>query len=181
MKTLETERLILRSWALSDYMDMYAYAKNPKIGNCAGWKPHKAPKDSLEIIKIFIEADTEWAIVYKSTNRIIGGFGLKKNPGRDEDGALMIGYVLSEDYWGKEIMKEAVQRVLQYAFEELEVNAVTVSHFPFNIQSQRVIEKCGFIYQGTLTETFLRYDGALFDEVCYRMTKENYYDLKMKL
>ena len=40
MKTLETDRLILRSWKLSDRDDFYEYAKNPNIGPNAGWEPH---------------------------------------------------------------------------------------------------------------------------------------------
>ena len=61
----------------------------------------------------------------------------------------MIGYVLSEDYWGKGII-EAVKAVLAYAFTELNLDLVTVHHFAYNEKSRRVIEKCGFHYEGTL-------------------------------
>ncbi len=37
---LETERLILRSWAESDAESLYGYAKDPAVGPIAGWPPH---------------------------------------------------------------------------------------------------------------------------------------------
>ena len=37
-----------------------------------------------------------------------------------------------------------------------------------------MIEKCGFVYEGTLRQTFLRYDGAVFDESVYSVTKEEW-------
>ena len=45
-------------------------------------------------------------------------------------------------------------------------------------RSRRVIEKCGFVYEGTLRETFLRYDGAVFDEAMYSLTKEEWQKLQ---
>ena len=40
MVILETERLILRPFKENDLDDFYEYAKNPKVGPNAGWKPH---------------------------------------------------------------------------------------------------------------------------------------------
>ena len=46
MKRMETERLILRPWELSDAEDLYAYASTPKVGPMAGWKPHESVEES---------------------------------------------------------------------------------------------------------------------------------------
>lgn len=37
---METQRLILRSWAENDAESLYNYAKVPAIGSIAGWPPH---------------------------------------------------------------------------------------------------------------------------------------------
>ena len=58
-----------------------------------------------------------------------------------------IGFVLSQKYWGLGIMSEAVIKVLHYGFFEENIDSVVCSHFINNIQSKRVIEKCGFRYQ----------------------------------
>ena len=51
---------------------------------------------------------------------------------------------------------------------------LTVYHFPWNDRSRRVIEKCGFRKEGTLRESFVRFDGTLMDEVCYSLTVEEW-------
>ena len=48
LKTIETERLILREWTLDDAAEMYEYAKNPLVGPTAGWKPHESIDESRE-------------------------------------------------------------------------------------------------------------------------------------
>ena len=70
----------------------------------------------------------------------------KELPVLDDLRCREIGYVLSKEYWGKGIMVEAVKAVIEYCFEELKLDAITVGHFINNNQSRRVIEKCGFEY-----------------------------------
>ena len=49
MQTLETPRLILRSWSILDLVDFFSYASDPEIGPAAGWKPHVTREDTWEI------------------------------------------------------------------------------------------------------------------------------------
>lgn len=86
----------------------------------------------------------------------------------------MLGYVLYEDYWGQGIMVEASKAAINYAFENLDIQLLTVNHYPFNHQSKRVIEKCGFSYEGTLRHASKIYDGSIYDLACYSMTKEEW-------
>jgi len=53
--TLETERLILRPWLLSDLDDFYEYARVDGVGQMAGWSPHKNIEESAQILKVFIK------------------------------------------------------------------------------------------------------------------------------
>ena len=71
-------------------------------------------------------------------------------------------------------MSEAVKCLLQFGFEELHLRLMSISHYTFNDRSRRVIEKCGFVYEGTLRQTFLRYDGEIFDEAIYSLTREEW-------
>ncbi len=64
MKTLETERLILREWQESDAVDMYEFRKSSDIAN-AGWKTHDNMDESLEYIRSSIKYQESWAIVLK--------------------------------------------------------------------------------------------------------------------
>lgn len=175
MKTLETDRLILREWRESDAEDQYAYAKSDKVGPMAGWKPHESVEESIDTIKnMFIANNDAWAIELKSNNKVIGSIGLHKDTIRRIDKAKMLGYVLTEEYWGQGLIPEAVNRVLEYGFMEEELDIISVNHFPFNTQSKRVIEKAGFKYEGTLRMFTQRYDGVVLDVLTYSITKEEY-------
>jgi len=54
MREIETKRLRLRKWRLSDSKDMFEYAKSNLVGPSAGWPPHKTESKSKEIISMFI-------------------------------------------------------------------------------------------------------------------------------
>lgn len=174
MKRLETERLILRPWSTEDAEDLYAYASTPKVGPMAGWKPHENLEESKKILAMFIEEDDTWALELKETHHVIGSVGLHS---RTREGLVLdreIGYVISEDCWGRGLVVEAVKAVLAYAFDELQMNTLMVAHFCFNKQSKRVIEKLGFEHRKHLPEVCVRYDGVVLDEEIYSMTREQY-------
>lgn len=55
------------------------------------------------------------------------------------------------------------------------LRAVIVSYFPFNLRSKRVIEKLGFRPLFRLPENWLRYDGALLDEIVCILTRRDFF------
>ncbi|HEX3021841.1 MAG TPA: GNAT family N-acetyltransferase, partial [Lachnospiraceae bacterium] len=79
MKRLETQRLLLRKWRLGDLDDFYEYASNPNVGPIAGWAPHTDKEYTREILHACIECDNMWAIVLKSTNKVIGSIATRKD------------------------------------------------------------------------------------------------------
>lgn len=179
MKTIETERLILRDWNIDDVDDIYDYAKNPNVGPHAGWKPHESKSESLEIMQtLFIDKYDSWAIVLKENGKVIGSICYEEDVRRPGSGCRELGYAIGEDYWGKGLMTEAAKAVLQFAFEQMELEMVSIYRSPRNKRSGRVIEKCGFVYEGTLRKAYKTYDGSLRDAACYSMTREEYNALR---
>ena len=175
MKRLETPRLMLRDWTEDDAEDLYRYAADPEVGPAAGWKPHENVEESRKIAEMFIREGDVWALEEKASGRVIGSLGLHKDEKRPGvPGVKMVGYVLAKDSWGQGRMTEAVKEGMRYAFEEEGLRMLTVYHFPWNDRSRRVIEKCGFRKEGTLRESFVRFDGTLMDEVCYSLTVEEW-------
>lgn len=150
-KVLETERLILRPFKLEDLDDLYEYAKVDGVGEMAGWPHHENKETSLNILKMFIEEDKTFAIVLKENNKVIGSLGIEKYdekefPELQQKQGREIGFVLSKDYWGKGLMPEAVSRVIEFLFNEINLDFIACSHSKKNPQSARVQEKCGFKY-----------------------------------
>ena len=161
-KIIETERLILRPFCLSDLDDFYEYASVDGVGEMAGWKHHESKDESREILDIFISEDKTFAICLKESGKVIGSLGIEKYGMEaaltEFDGyrGREIGYVLSRDHWGKGIMTEAVSAVINFLFNELDLDFLTCGYYDFNSQSKRVQEKCGFKpYRKLVMETRL--------------------------
>jgi [ribosomal protein S5]-alanine N-acetyltransferase len=173
MKTLTTDRLILRELNLDDLDSFFQYAKKPNIGPNAGWKPHESIDESLKILRMMIHEDEVWCITLKSNRQMIGTIGLHV---RNFDNAMAnrkeIGYVLDDTYWGQGLMVEAVNAVLMFAFYDLELDEVICGHMLDNIQSKRVIEKTHFTY--THEEERDHYDGNKVKIKMYRIKKNDY-------
>ena len=147
---LETERLLLREWRLSDVDDLFEYASNPDVGPRAGWSPHENEEESFERVKRFMKGKITFAIVYKENGKVIGSLGIESYEMEDALTEFApykgrsIGYVLSKDYWGRGLMPEAVAKVIDYLFKTLDYDFLLSGHFDFNGRSKRAQEKCGF-------------------------------------
>ena len=149
---LVTERLILRPWAESDAESLYEYAKDPQVGPAAGWPVHSSVNNSREIIRDVLSADGTYAVTIKGDDRAIGNVGLrigdKSNLGLSKTEAE-IGYWIGAPFWGKGYIPEAVQELIRYAFEALELSVLWCGYFDGNEKSKRVGEKCGFHFDRT--------------------------------
>ena len=157
---LRTNRLILRPFNEDDLEDFFEYASVEGVGERAGWKHHENIAESTQILEMFIKEKKTFAVVLKENNKVIGSIGIEKY-GREESLSEFfdykgreIGFVLSKDYWGQGLMPEALKRVIEYCFNEMDYDFLLCGHFDFNTQSARVQEKLGFIpYRRLLFET----------------------------
>ena len=156
---LETDRLILCTWEITDLDDFFEYASVEGVGEKAGWEHHKSKDKSLEILKMFIEEKKVFAIVLKENQKVIGSIGieeLSEELDKDLDNLLgrELGYVLNKDYWNKGIMKEAISKVVDYCFNTLKLNFLMASYFNHNIASKKVLENLNFkFYKDIIIET----------------------------
>ena len=165
---IETKRLLLRPFQENDAEAFFACCQNPNLGNNAGWAPHKTLNDSREILhSTFIGQEGIWAVTLKDTQQLIASIGIVPDPKRENPQVRMLGYWLDEPYWGKGYMSEAVQAVLNYGFNELQLSLITANCYPHNKRSQQVLKRNGFIYEGTLHQAELTYNGNIYDHQCY--------------
>ena len=158
-KVIETERLILRAFKQTDLEPFYEYASVEDVGEMAGWKHHESIDESRKIMDSFINNDKVFAICLKENNKVIGSIGIEKYGLEDALTEFKnyrgreLGYVLSKDYWGKGLMPEAVNAVIEYLFNELDYDFLLCGYYNFNERSKRVQTKCGFRPYRSLTMT----------------------------
>jgi len=88
--------------------------------------------------------------------------------------AMILGFAMSESYWGRGLMTEAAGAIVDFGFKSLEIDVITCCHYSGNQRSRRVIEKCGFKYEGCIPRGETRYDGVAFDVENYSLSKEEY-------
>ena len=173
--TLETPRLILRPWKTSDIDDFFEYAKVPGVGEMAGWPHHTSKDTSKMVMESFIEGKNVFAIVHKESKKVIGSFGIHNSWASSDQQfegktCAELGYVLSKDFWGQGLMPEAAKRVIEFCFDSLDIDILTIGHFTDNLQSKRVIEKCGFTFH-SFGKYYSRQLKKEFDEMKYIMYK----------
>lgn len=168
---LKTERLTLRPWQEADLADFYEYACVDGVGQMAGWLPHESIEVSKSILTNFIEGKKTFAI--ELNGKVIGSLGVETYneanfPELDELQGRAIGYVLSKDYWGQGLMPEAVKAVIGYLFETVGLDFILISHFQWNRQSARVIEKSGLKYlKTTVHETRFGTKETTIENILY--------------
>lgn len=146
---LKTRRLTLRPWQQTDLEDFYQYAMVEGVGEMAGWSHHRDKGETQMILDGFIREKKVLALEYEG--KVIGSLGIEKYDEKSfsdlaQGKGREIGYVLSREYWGRGLMPEAVAAVKEYLFWQVGLDFITVSHFKWNDQSRRVIEKSGFQY-----------------------------------
>lgn len=174
LKTLETERLILRPFTKDDAEGLFNYASNPNVGPHAGWKPHANVAESQEVLEEIFLVNQSWAIINKDNEKLIGSICLEPDRRRPGVASKEIGYSLAEEFWGKGIMTESAKEVIRYAFEEMNLDILAICTGPTNERSARVIEKCGFKYEGITRYCYKIFDGSVRDSRCYSLFKNEW-------
>ena len=180
LPVLQTERMVLRCFDVNDAVDVFAYAKNPNVGLMAGWQPHQSIEDSRGWITKMLIAGNTWAIVEKKAGRVVGAVTLKEDRSRQVKNALELGYALGEESWGRGYATEACREVMRYAFNDKECPVLSVTHFPQNSSSKRVVKKLGFVSEGAIRYAYAMPDGTVRDLMLYSMTEPEYRALYAK-
>lgn len=150
---IETERLFLRPWEKKDAVALYKYASDSRIGPNAGWPSLKDIEESKKIIDLILSNWGFYAIVLKETNEIVGCINILIGEAgnfdiADDEGEL--GFWIGVPHWGKGYATEAIKKMLDYGFKDLELKKIWCGYFSDNTRSKVVQEKCGFQYQYTL-------------------------------
>ena len=177
MTELSTERLILRPWQDDDAPALFRYAQDPAIGPMAGWPPHTSVENSLEIIRSVFSAPETYAMVLKESGEPVGCagmlFGDDVHSKAINQNEAEIGYWIGVPYWGRGLTPEAVRLLLRRSFEELGFSAVWGSYYEGNLQSRRVMDKCGFRFHHSETEKTCTLGGTRTEHYM-RITKEEW-------
>jgi len=144
----ETERLILRPFAMDDLPSVFERTSDPEVMRFHGG-PLTFEATKTALVGICRRADNPLpfglrAIVVKTRDQNVGYCNLGPLP-RLEGKPVEISYDIARKHWGNGYATESASRLIQHGFDDLQLPEIIAVVNPLNVASTRVAEKLGFV------------------------------------
>jgi ribosomal-protein-alanine N-acetyltransferase len=148
--TLNTERLSLRKISIQDAEDIYSLRSDDRVNKFLD----RAKANSVEDARNFIDqirsrgSNNEllyWAITQKRDSKLIGTivfWNISK-----EDHTAEIGFELHPDFQGRGLMREAVDKVVAFGLNDLQLKAIEAYPEAANEKSIPLLQKANFVQE----------------------------------
>jgi ribosomal-protein-alanine N-acetyltransferase len=173
---IQTNRLLLRRITHKDALQIFRLRSDERVMQFID----KERAASIEDAEVFINRIIQllnindgitWAIALNNKpETLIGTIGcwrLIKEHYRAE-----IGYMLQPEFWQQGIMKEALNAVINYSFNELKLHSIEAQINPENTASAAILTSAGFIKEGYFKENFF-FNGKFGDTAVYSKLQSN--------
>ncbi|HLP18957.1 MAG TPA: GNAT family protein [Chitinophagales bacterium] len=180
MVELETPRLTLKPphAGLADMVFDY-FKRNQQ--HFATYGPERRPEwdtidyhrdKHVEYAEKIAAGTNLWLFLFEKGNpdKIIGDIHLS-NIIRSVFQSCHVGYKLDEQAQGRGYMREALQRLVQYAFEDMKLHRIEANIIPANTRSIKLVTSLGFEEEG-LAKKYLKINGRWQDHVHYVILNE---------
>jgi ribosomal-protein-alanine N-acetyltransferase len=160
---------ILRSWKLTDLESVTIHSNNKKIQDRMSdafpvssdrWKAfiHHAIQDNFKLLRAI-----------EINGVAVGGIGVSPEKDVLRKNAEL-GYWISEEFWGKGIISDAIVQIVQLAFEKFDIVRIWAAPFGNNLASHRVLEKAGFKLEARYEKIICK-NNEMLDELVYAIRK----------
>jgi len=163
----------LREWSLSDAADLMAALNNKKVlDNLRDGIPFPyTEKDAEEFIYSVLNApkDSQYTYAITLDGKVIGSIGANRQSNIHSRTAEM-GYYIAEGCWGQGITTKAVGLLSDFVFTNTDIIRIYAEPFAYNTASCRVLEKNGFLCEGTLRSNAVK-NGRVLDMKIYARIK----------
>lgn len=173
---LESERLLFRKTTKDDIDEFFFIQLNPNLRRYLGMT--KVGNNLIKNRKFFDESVYDnkdfyrWTIVKKEDNKILGCIYLNIHDKKARTAG--IDYWIREDEWGCGYVTEAAQRILEFAFDTLNLNRIESCGAKDNPGTWKVMEHIGLKYEGERQSGAFYYYGGLTDLLMYGITRNEY-------
>lgn len=185
---LDTDRLLLNQTKPADIPLIVAYAGNLKIVQNTRTMPHPyVEEDAIAWINMANQGfkaknNYMFAIRSKMDEAFMGGIGLTLDVAQNR---AELGYWLAEKFWGMGFTTEAVKALLQFGFEQLNLNKIIAVYLTTNTASGKVMIKNDMIKEAEFKDHDLKRGSTLehpeyVSLIQYRMLKNEYEKIKYR-
>ena len=166
---IETKHLILRNWQESDAAALYQICQDGTLRK-SGVASFESIQDAEAAIRFWATGEQFKAIIHRESAELIG-FICLGDMNRYE-GYVELEYAIAADYRNRGFATEAVKRMVDYGFSELNLAVIAAWVRSHNTESIRVLEKCAFTLEGRLR----KHARDQSDTLCYSILREEWED-----
>lgn len=148
---LETQRLLLRHFVVSDLDNLFSFYSDPEVIKYIPDAP-RTYEETKEELEWFMNGHPRfpelglWATIYKETGQFIGRCGLIPWT-IDEKNEVEVAFALSKAYWGQGLATEVAQALVEYGFEHLQLSRLICLIEHGNQASIKVATKIGMTFE----------------------------------
>lgn len=160
--TLNTERLLLRPPTKEDARGIWPFVTDPAITRFLAWEPHQDLQQTtamLQSLHAAQQAGAGFHWVVCANNQLAGLISLidvRRIHRSWTINAAELAYWIGQPYQGQGIATEASNCVLNFAFDRLNFNKISLYHATDNMASGAIPLKLGFRYVGEQREAFCK-------------------------
>lgn len=171
---IKGKRVTLRRPQMKDVDAIQKCCKDRSISNWIITMPYPyKKKDAIWFIKDCAKKwkkKTDYLFVIEYKRELIGAIGMHTKP---EDKAEL-GWWIAKPHWGKGFASEAAKLLVSEAFRQKELHKLYAVFLEGNKRSERVMQKIGMKYEGTLREHSKRKNGKYVDEAYYGILRKEF-------
>jgi ribosomal-protein-alanine N-acetyltransferase len=154
---LETPRIILKELTLEDAEFVYKHFSDSDVTQFMDIEPCKDINEGKEIIQFHLnDTGCRWGLFDRKTDSLLGTIGfhcwVQGDPSRAE-----MGFDLAKSYWGKGLMQEALQPVIQFGFEVMDLTMIEATVEQENVKSRNLMERLNFKREEELRDGLIYY------------------------
>lgn len=145
----ETERCLINTIKVSDYMDVKNLYGNDEVRKFLGGI--RSDNSIREVFADKLNSGNDsfyWVIREKHTDNFIGLVSLDSH---HEEVYLELSFQFLPKWWGKGYATEVVQLLINYALNELKLSKVIAETQTANKPSCRLLERIGMNFEQTIT------------------------------
>lgn len=157
---ITTPRLVLRKLTPNDLTAVLSCYGNPNVARFTMWDVHRSPEDTKNFLDDAMEGYRKGTILHQI------GIAAKQDPAliigtascdilSEANKTAEISYVLRQDLWGKGLIVEACDALIEHIFTHYDINRIQACSLPGNVGSARVMTKLGLKFEGRLRESVL--------------------------
>jgi [ribosomal protein S5]-alanine N-acetyltransferase len=156
---IETNRLSIRQFVLSDYNDLYEYLSDSVTYIFEPGKPITLD-EAKELVSQRSKGNIFWAVILKQDSKLIGHLYFEQLKPKERL-TWELGYIFNPRYHRKGYASEASAALVDYAFTHYHAHRIMARCNPENVASWKLLEKIGFAREGYFRKYgFVHKDGS---------------------